>query len=55
MSHILDCFGPLLNKFDFLGTLKKKNLENITETEENAGNQHFLFFPLTIKIDVNSC
>ena len=27
-------------------TLKKKALENTVERGENAGNQHFLFFPV---------
>ena len=29
-----------------LTTLKKKASENTVEKEENAGNQHFLLFPV---------
>ena len=36
---------PLLNNLGFLTFMGKKPFENIVEKGENAGNQHFLFFP----------
>ena len=45
------CRSPTLRKqgltlYRFLMTLYKKPSENIEEKGENAGNQHFLLFPL---------